>query len=71
MKYLIFLILAMAAAVTVGQLLFKDRSAEGIYSFRDKLKDFGSRFHKVIGVVAVLIIVLFILRVLYYAVISH
>ena len=71
MKYLIILLFVLAASAMTGHLLFGDRSAEGIYSFGDKLRDLGGRFHKVIGMVAVLIIIIFILRVIYYAVIAQ
>ncbi len=44
--------------------LLKDRRAEGLNTLTEKIKDFGRRLHWSVGVLAVLLILIYVLRFL-------
>jgi len=67
MRYLVLISLILAIWAMLEEYIFKDRRSEGLEGFWDKVRDFGSHFHKVIGIVAALILVVYFLRLLWYA----
>lgn len=66
MKYLMLLVILLAAWGLLGEFVFKDRSSEGINSLADKLRDLGRRLHLVAGLMAVLIIGILLLRLVFH-----
>lgn len=71
MRYLLIFLLLLALWLLLDEFLLKDRRSEGLNSLREKLQDLGSRVHWSIGVIAVLMIIIFILRFLFRALASH
>jgi hypothetical protein len=71
MRYLIIFLLLMALWFLLDEFLLKDRRSEGLNSLMEKLKDLGSRLHWSIGIIAVLMIIIFVLRFLFRAVGSY
>ncbi len=65
MKYLLVLIIVLAVWGLVDQFLRKDRSSEGTGSFFDELKDLGRNLHVMMGILAVIIVILFVARLIY------
>ena len=65
MKYLLVLIIVVSLWTLVGQFLRKDRSSGGSETFFDELKDLGRNIHVMMGVIAILIIILFVVRLVY------
>jgi hypothetical protein len=65
MRYLLIFLLLMALWLLLDAFLLKDRRSEGLNSLTEKLKDLGSRLHWSIGILAVLIVIIFVLRFLF------
>jgi hypothetical protein len=61
----------MALWLLVDEFLVKDRKSEGLNSLTEKLKDLGSRLHWSIGIIAVLLVIIFVLRFLFRAIGSY
>jgi hypothetical protein len=62
MKYFTILVFVILVWIVLAELVFKDRSSEGLTSVREKLKDLGGRFHLAMGILAVLIAIYFVAR---------
>ncbi len=71
MRYLIIFLLLMALWLLLDEFLLKDRRSEGLNSLTAKLKDLGSRLHWSIGIIAVLMVIIFVLRFLFRAIGSY
>jgi hypothetical protein len=71
MRYLIIFLLLMALWLLLDEFLLKDRRSEGLNSLTEKLKDLGSRLHWSIGIIAVLMVIIFVLRFLFRAIGSY
>lgn len=71
MRYLIVFLLLVAIWFLFDEFLLKDRRSEGLNSLREKLKDLGSRLHWSIGILAVLMVIIFVLRLLFQALGSY
>jgi hypothetical protein len=71
MRYLFIFLLLMALWLLVDEFLVKDRKSEGLNSLTEKLKDLGSRLHWSIGIIAVLLVIIFVLRFLFRAIGSY
>ena len=71
MRYLLIFLLLLALWLLFDEFLLKDRRSEGLNSLREKLKDLGSRLHWSIGVIAVLMVIIFIVRFLFRTLASH
>ena len=71
MRYLIISLLLMALWLLLDEFLLKDRRSEGLNSLTAKLKDLGSRLHWSIGIIAVLMVIIFVLRFLFRAIGSY
>ncbi len=71
MRYLLIFLLLMALWLLLDEFLLKDRRSEGLNSLTEKLKDLGSRLHWSIGILAVLMVVIFVLRFLFRVLASH
>jgi hypothetical protein len=65
MRYLLIFLLLMALWLLLDEFLLKDRRSEGLNSLTEKLKDLGSRLHWSIGILAVLVVIIFVLRFLF------
>jgi len=61
----------MALWLLLDEFLLKDRRSEGLNSLMEKLKDLGSRLHWSIGILAVLMVIIFVLRFLFRALGSY
>ena len=61
----------MALWLLLDEFLLKDRRSEGLNSLTEKLKDLGSRLHWSIGIIAVLMVIIFVLRFLFRALGSY
>lgn len=66
MKYLILLVIILAAWGLLGEFVFKDRDSEGITSLADKFRDLGRRLHLVAGLLAALILGILLLRLVFH-----
>lgn len=64
MRYLLILLLLLALWFLLDEFLLQDRRSEGLNSLTEKLKDLGSRIHWSIGIIAVFIVIIFVLRFL-------
>ncbi len=62
MRYLLIFLLLLALWLLAEEFLLKDRRSEGLTSLTAKLKDLGRRVHWSIGVLAVLIVIIYVLR---------
>ena len=71
MRYLLIFLLLMALWLLLDEFLLKDRKSEGLNSLMEKLKDLGSRLHWSIGILAVLMVIIFVLRFLFRALGSY
>ena len=71
MRYLIIFLLLMAIWLLLDEFLLKDRRSEGLNSLTEKLKDLGSRLHWSIGIIAVLMVIIFVIRFLFRAIGSY
>ena len=71
MRYLIIFLLLMALWLLLDEFLLKDRRSEGLNSLTAKLKDLGSRLHWSIGIIAVLLVIIFVIRFLFRAIGSY
>jgi hypothetical protein len=71
MRYLFIFLLLMALWLLVDEFLVKDRKSEGLNSLTEKLKDLGSRLHWSIGILAVLMVIIFVIRFLFRAIGSY
>ncbi len=71
MRYLLILLLLVALWFLLDEFLLKDRRSEGLSSLTEKLKDLGSRLHWSVGILAVFIVIIFVLRFLLRAVVSY
>jgi hypothetical protein len=71
MRYLLILLLLLALWFLLDEFLLKDRRSEGLSSLTEKLKDLGSRVHWSFGVLAVLIIIIFVFRFLLRILLFH
>jgi hypothetical protein len=71
MRYLLVFLLLVAIWFLFDEFLLKDRRSEGLNSLREKLKDLGSRLHWSIGILAVLMVIIFVLRLLFQALGSY
>ncbi len=65
MRYLLTFLILLALWLLLDEFLLKDRRSEGLNSLTEKLKDLGSRVHWSIGVIAVLMVIIFVLRFLF------
>jgi hypothetical protein len=71
MRYFIIFLLLMALWLLLDEFLLKDRRSEGLNSLTEKLKDLGSRLHWSIGIIAVLMVIIFVIRFLFRAIGSY
>jgi hypothetical protein len=71
MRYLVIFLMLMALWFLFDEFLLKDRRSEGLNSLTEKLKDLGSRLHWSIGIIAVLMVIIFVLRFIYRAIGSY
>ena len=71
MRYFIIFLLLMAIWLLLDEFLLKDRRSEGLNSLTEKLKDLGSRLHWSIGIIAVLMVIIFVIRFLFRAIGSY
>ncbi len=71
MRYLILVVAIIAAWFVVDEFLIRDRTSEGLRSYREKLKDLGGRLHYVFGILAILIFLIMLLRLILGAFVSH
>ena len=62
MKYVTLLVFLLAAWLLINEFVLKDRRREGLDTYGEKLKDLGGRFHLVIGILAVLVLILMVIR---------
>jgi uncharacterized membrane protein len=65
MKYLLVLIIVLAVWSLLDQFIRKDRSSEEGGSFFNDLKDLGRNLHVMMGILAVIIIIMFVARLIY------
>jgi hypothetical protein len=71
MRYLLIFLLLMALWLLLDEFLLKDRRSEGLNSLTEKLKDLGSRLHWSVGIIAVLMVIIFVVRFLFRAFSSY
>jgi hypothetical protein len=71
MRYLILLTLILAAWMLIHEFIFKDRGDEGLETYGEKVRDLGHRLHVVFGVLAVLIFVIYVVRIIVRAYWTH
>jgi SNF family Na+-dependent transporter len=64
MRYFLIFLILLALWLLLDEFLLQDRGSEGLNSITEKLKDLGSRVHWSVGVLAVLIVVILVLRFL-------
>ena len=67
MKYLAVLVFGLAVWVLLEEFILKDLRSNGMNSFWDNWRDLGRRMHMMIGIIAVLIIIVFFVRIVLYA----
>jgi hypothetical protein len=70
MKYLILFIVLVLAWKLVEELVFAKGSSREDLSFGERLRELGSRTHETVGMVAILIIVIFLARLIFRALFS-
>ena len=71
MRYLILLTLILAAWMLLDEFVIKDRGEEGLETYGEKVRDLGRRLHLVFGVLAVLIFVIYVVRIIVRAYLTH
>jgi hypothetical protein len=71
MRYLLIFLLLLALWFLLEEFLLKDRRSEGLNSLTAKLKDLGTRVHWSIGVLAVSIVIIFVVRFLVRVIVSY
>ncbi len=71
MKYLTLIILFLVIYYVIGEFVIKDRSSEGLTNASDKWRDLGSRIHQSVGIIAVLMIVILVIRFIYHTIDSY
>ena len=64
MRYVTLLVFLLAAWLLINEFVLKDRRREGLETYGEKLKDLGGRFHLVIGILAVLVLIVLLVRLL-------
>ena len=64
MRYLILLTFILAAWVLIGEFIFKDRGEEGLETYGDKWRDLARRLHMVFGILAILVFIIFVVRII-------
>jgi hypothetical protein len=65
MKYLILVVLLLVVWTAVRTFFLEDSGSGGPVTFGDKLRNLGRHVHSTIGIVAVILIVLLVVRLLY------
>lgn len=65
MKYLLVLVIVLAVWSLVDQFIRKERPSGDTGSLLDELKDLGRNLHVMVGIIAVIIIILFVARLIY------
>ena len=71
MKYLILFIVLVLAWKLVEELVLAKGSSREDLSFGERLREWGSRTHATVGMVAILIIVIFLARLIFRALFSN
>jgi hypothetical protein len=64
MRYLILLAFILAGWVLIDEFIFKDRGEEGLETYGDKWRDLGRRLHMVFGILAILVLIIFVVRLI-------
>ncbi|MEI8182062.1 MAG: hypothetical protein WCG29_05085 [Desulfomonile sp.] len=67
MKYLVVIAIALAAWSLLEEFVFKDKRAGSFKSLTHRFLDIGRRLHRMIGVLALIIIMIFLIRMILYA----
>ncbi len=62
MRYVYLALLVLIAWLLLDEFVLKDRSSEGLGTYRSKWTDLGRRLHFVVGVLAVLMLVFLLIR---------
>jgi hypothetical protein len=68
MKYLMLLVLLLVVWTAVRTFFLEDSGSDGPATFGDKLRNLGRHVHVTIGIAAVVLIVMLVVRLLYNAV---
>ncbi|MFC1835531.1 hypothetical protein ACFL2Q_12465 [Thermodesulfobacteriota bacterium] len=68
MRYILVLAYLLLAWLLIDEFVLKDRSREGLDTFRDKWKDLGSRLHMVFGILALLMMAFLAVRFVFGAI---
>ncbi len=68
MKYLIFLAVVIVVLLIIREVVTVARTYGKGISLREKVRDLGGRIHIIVGVLSVLIIISYALRILFHAV---
>jgi len=71
MKYLLVLVLFLAAWTVIRWFFFEDRGAGEPATFRDKIRDLGRNLHTSVGIAAIILIIIIVARLLYQALFSN
>lgn len=71
MKYLTLILLFSVIYYVIGEFVFKDRSSEGLTKTAEKWKDLGRRIHQSVGIIALMMIIILIIRFIYHAIDSY
>ena len=71
MKYLTLIVFFLMIYYVVGEFVIKDRSSEGLTNASDKWRDLGSRIHQSVGIIAVLMIIILVIRFIYHTIDSY
>jgi hypothetical protein len=66
MKYLVVLLFVLAAWTIFDQLVLKSRDAGQRRPVMQELRELGSNFHVMAGILAALVIIIFLLRLMYH-----
>jgi hypothetical protein len=62
MRYLTIAVLFLTAWWLIGEFVLTDRKAEGLPTFQAKLADLGGRLHNAVGLLAVALLILLLVR---------
>lgn len=67
MKYVALVVVFLVAWLLVDRVLSRDSSSAGRISLRQRWRELRSRIHVAVGIVAVLILIVFLLRLAFQA----
>jgi hypothetical protein len=66
MKYLLLLVLILVGWTVIHGFFLETRGAGDLATFGDKLRDLGRHFHSSIGMLAVILVILLVIRLIYH-----